>query len=371
MFEFGVLFFSVLLLFNLIFFVFIYESSVQSKCESNKDNLLFAGITLNLFTFLFYLNILDYSYSDDYAQYISWFKEVSILASFDDLQREKDVGFSFLLYLLSRVSSSPVIFTFLLSVFIVTFILWISKYTKGKNGNLETIFILLTIILLNRMALEHYFNIIRSFLSTAMLIFILFKCLERKYFWLLFIPAIFFVHKMQFLLFFSTFILAKFLPMRVILFILLVGFFNVYTGFTSKLIAAELVKYIGLITDFYSNTGITGELVFSTSKKIQVGVYIIVPLFFLYHYSIAGWKFSDLIEVKDKIIIKYIYIISAAYFLLVAVFPVADRFTVILLPLLYIMFLKYVPWRVVWFYAVFIIFFNYVALIRNSGYIGV
>ncbi|TMO71470.1 hypothetical protein CWC17_16610 [Pseudoalteromonas sp. S3785] len=371
MFEFGVLFFSLLLLFNFVFFLFIYESNKLAHSGYNRNNLLLIGVALNLFTFIFYLNTLDYNYSDDYLQYINWFKEVSVLSRFEDLQREKDVGFSFLLYLLSRVSVSPIIFTFLLSIFIITFVLWISKFAKGESGKLEIVFVLLTIMLLNRMALEHYFNIIRSFISTAILIFIIFKCLERKYLWLLLIPAVFFVHKMQFLLFFSALFFAKLLPLRLILLILITGFLNVYTGISSKVIAAELVKYVSVIAGFYSNAGITGELVFSTSKKIQVGVYIIVPLSFLYHYAITGWKFAELIECRDEIILKYIFIVSSAYFLLVSVFPVADRFTVILLPLLYVMFLKYVPWKIIWFYAIFIIAFNFVALIRNSGYIGV
>lgn len=369
--DFYIIFFSVLFFLNISILLFIYDEKNTLKVDINRDSLAIFGAFIAALIFMFYLNLLDYSYSDDFKQYLRWFHEVAIIDDFSDLEREKDLGFSYLLYLLSRFTSSNTIFTLLLSIFVLLFISSISQHDRVKFFNFESMFILFTILLLNRMALEHYFNIIRSFVCSAVLIYVLLKFFRSKYIWLALIPLMYFIHKMQFLLFFIFLFLAVILPVRVLIVLIIIGVINIFTDASSQVIASQMIKYINYITDFYSNSGLTGDLVFSFSKKLQVGFYIIIPLLLLYTQTITNWGFVSIVSRKDAFLIKYIYLLSGVYFLFVSVFPVADRLTVILIPLLYIMFIKYVPRKIVVTYSLCVVAFNYIALIRNSAYLNV
>ena len=164
-----------------------------SKEKDIRNGFLLFGIILLITHFMLYFNILDYSYSDDLLQYIKWFTYISSLGEISQIDLAgKDPGFSYLLYFMTRIFDSSGLFVFLLSGYVVIFFLFISKYATIQmtlENRMLAVFLLLTMILLNRISLSHYSSVIRSFLCSSLMIFCYFKYLDKKY--MVFVIAIF------------------------------------------------------------------------------------------------------------------------------------------------------------------------------------
>ncbi|MCG7531144.1 EpsG family protein [Psychrobium sp. MM17-31] len=360
---------------SIIFTLFTILELIILHCvrfsENKKivDLFLAFGVCLFITHFLLYFNVLHYSYSDDFLEYIKWFEGVARLDSYTDIDLwGKDPGFSYLLFVFTRVFDSPGTFVLLISIYVVVFIWSLAKFSsKGAPAQslLLFFFFMLSMILLNRLALSHYSNVIRSFICSSLLIYCYLKVLDRKYIWCFFIPLVLLVHKFQFILFFICLLTVYLVPLRIILFGFLLSLLSFPTGFFAKFIVEQVTQNIEVLKNIYNSRILADEMKFTWGRKFQVILLIILPIGYLLIATIEKWAFKKNVAHQDKKLIKLALVTTVYYLLLVEVFPSSDRFPVILLPITYIMLIKYCSRNVIYAFSLLSIFLAFIAMQRN------
>lgn len=340
-----------------------------SKKKDIQTGFLFFGIILLIVHFILYFNVLDYSYSEDFIQYIEWFRYISELDDISQIDlKGKDPGFSFLLYFITRIFENEAVFVFILSSYVVLFCLFISKYASSRltlENSMLAMFLLMTMILLNRLSLGHYSNIIRSFICSSFLIICYLKCIEKKYVYLLLIPFLFFIHKFQFLLFFILLMGAKFIPVNILLCGITLSIVNLPFGYLASFFIEQISQNIDVLKSMYQSRIITEEIRFTLARKFQIFSLVVFPLICTMRATMQKWKFKITISEFDRKIIKFIIFASICFFLLIEVLPGADRFLVFVLPLLYVMFIKHCSRNTVYFFSLLSIILGFIAMQRN------
>jgi hypothetical protein len=365
-------------MFNMPFVTFSLFTCIQivnlhfvmfSANKNTRLGFVLFGIGLLIIHFMLYFNVLDYSYSDDLFQYIKWFTYTAGLDNVDQIDLQgKDPGFSYLLYFLSRFFDSPGFFVFLLSSYVVLFSLFISMYASSQatfENHMRAIFLLLTLILLNRLSLSHYSSVIRSFLCSSLIIFCYFKYLDKRYIWCLLLPFLFFIHKFQFILFFVLLTGAYFTSIKILLIGLVLSIINLPFGYFAAFFIEQITLNIDALKSIYQSRILTEEMRFTLARKFQIFSLVVFPLICVMRATTEKWKFTIATNEFDRKVIKLTVIASICFFLLVEVLPGADRFLVFVLPLLYVMFIKHCSRNTVYIFSLLSILLSFIAMQRN------
>jgi hypothetical protein len=338
------------------------------KKEITSAFILF-GIISAAVHFVLYVNVLDYAYSDDLLAYSNWYTAVS---AFDDIAQidieGKDPGLSYLFYIISGVASSFDQFIFILSGYIVLFCVYISwDFSRGMSikEKMLALYLLLVIILLNRLSLGQYTNSIRSFIAGSVLIFCYLKFLDKKYIWLLLLIPLFLVHKFQFLLFFLMVLVASIIPLKLLLITLFIAGVNLPFGTFAALLNSLLTEYLEILKAVYPSRILAEEMNFSLARKFQTFVFIIVPLITVVRSTIEKWKFKNSVSYIDRSVIRLTIVTVISFFLFVEVLPSSDRFLIFTFPLLFVLFVKHSSRNVAYVYSLVSILLAFVAIQRN------
>jgi len=359
----------------IVFFLFTCLQTINLHIVMfNRNNkitsaFLLFGIVSVIVHFILYINVLDYSYSDDLLQYSKWYLNVSKLDDIAQIEFEdKDPGFSYLLYMISLFTSSFGQVIFILSVYIVLFNLFLARYVSNEgsfNNQIKVFFLLLTIILFNRLSLGQYTNSIRSFVCGSMLIFCYLKYLDKKYIWLLLLPGLFLIHKFQFIIFFILLIGFRFMPLKLLIVCCVVGVINLPIGALEAFITLYIIEYIDVLKTIYSSRIISDEMRFTWARKFQIISLLIIPLVFMIRATTKNWIFNKSVNEVDKNIIKFTLFSVTCFLFLVGVLPAAPRILIFVFPLLYVMFIKYCSRNIIYGFSLLSILLGFVAVQRN------
>jgi len=189
--------------------------------------------------------------------------------------------------------------------------------------------------------------------------------LDRRYFLILLIPAVFLIHKYQFLLFFVLILISRFVPVKLLLISAVIGIVNLPFGLFEKILTDYIFEYIDVFKAIYSSRILTEEMRFTWSRKLQVISLLIIPLIYVMRATTKDWCFLDIVSVIDQKLLKLVIATSVIFLFLADVLPVSERLLIFIFPLLYLYLIKYCRSNVVYGYTLLSVLLGGVAIFRN------
>jgi len=189
--------------------------------------------------------------------------------------------------------------------------------------------------------------------------------LDRRYFLILLIPAVFLIHKYQFLLFFVLILISRFVPVKLLLISAVIGIVNLPFGFFEKILTGYIFDYIDVFKAIYSSRILTEEMRFTWTRKLQVISLLIIPLIYVMKATTKNWVFIDKVSAIDQKLLKFIITTSTIFLFLADVLPVSERLLIFIFPLLYLFLIKYCRSNIIYAYTLLSILLGGAAIFRN------
>lgn len=333
-------------------------------------NLIYLGIIVVVFEFLILFNILDLTYGDDMLEYSQWFHNIKNLDSIFDLDfEEKDPGFSILLYIISFYANTTNGFFFFISIFSLFLSIVATFFINREFHNynfLRILFFVFTILLLNRYYLAGPSNVLRSFIVSMLLLIFLHLYSQKRYIIFLIISSLmFFVHQFQTLLFLLVIFVSNFFSYKNLKYLISIGFFLAFTGILTAFLKNLLDVFVTEFISFKISALIKEDYYFTSNMLFQEIVYIYLPLIIILK-NLSVKEFEKLKKSTQFIIL---FLISLCFFEIIfaQVTPRSTRLVPIILPILYIVFIKYSNRYEKLIYFNLIILVNFFAIYRNIG----
>jgi hypothetical protein len=149
------------------------------------------------------------------------------------------------------------------------------------------------------------------------------------------------------------------------LFGLILSIMNLPFGYVASFFIEQITQNIDVLKSIYQSRILTEEMRFTLARKFQIFSLVVFPLICIMRATTEKWKFTSATNEFDRKVIKLTVLGSICFFLLVEVLPGADRFLVMVLPLLYVMFIKHCSRNTVYIFSLLSILLGFIAMLRN------